>query len=267
MERLIVCCGDSFTAGVELAADDLIPNYTSNLLGNYDVIPPEMEALDTKFKHAVNSLPKPLQQKYWEKEKSMAWPSFLHSKKNVVYNESSGGISNQEICGRTISKLEAIKNKKGKKYALVMLTSSERYAHPSSHSINPYGYPYKQLYQQTLTKKYSPDHDITEYWYLHHSSIDMFWHSYNSIHGLINYCRHNRVQLTIFDSCLWNWSYKHMQEYSSKDPRLSTVLSLFKTIPITYNMSDFAGPKTKLPGGHFCLDVHKKFGKAVSDLL
>ena len=267
MERLIVCAGDSFTAGVELNADKLIPGYTKNLIDNFAVIPPEMEALDNRYKQAVDQLPKTERLTFWEKEKSMAWPKYLKSKKNVVYNESSGGISNQEICGRAIAKLEAIKNKSGKKYAFVMLTSSERYAHPTSYTINPYGYPYKQLYQQTLSKGNGPDLAITEYWYLHHDSIDMFWHSFNAIHGLINYCRHTRVNLTIFDSCLWNWSYQHMREWKKDDPRLTTITSLIKTIPITYNMSEFAGPNTKLPGGHFCQEVHEKFGNAVMDLL
>jgi len=268
MMRRIVCAGDSFTAGVELCADELIPNYTQNLLGNLDEIPKDMEDLNNKFVSKITKMPKQDRLAYWEKERNLAWPSYMKSAKNRVYNVSSGGISNQEICHRAISKLEEIGRKpKEKLYAFVMLTSPERYGHPTSDTINPYGYPFKQLYSQTLAKGKGPDYDVTEYWYTHHDSIDLYWHSYNAIHGLINYCRYMRVQLTLFDSCLWNWGYQNILKWKKDDPRLSLVQNLRGTIPTTYTMSDFAGPKTKLPGGHFCLDVHKKFGKAASDLL
>ena len=92
MIRRIVCSGDSFTAGVELCADELIPNYTQNLLGNLDEIPKDMEDLNNKFVKIVSTMSKQDRLAYWEKERNLAWPSYMKSSKNRVYNVSSGGI-------------------------------------------------------------------------------------------------------------------------------------------------------------------------------
>jgi hypothetical protein len=266
MGRTIVCAGDSFTAGVELAADNLIPGYTQNCIDNTTEIPPYLQKLDRKFKDCVEALPRDKRFEYYELEKSMAWPAYLSNKKNTVYNISNGGLSNQEICLRTIYKLEKLKGSKNLT-AIVMLTSCDRYAHPSSHTQNNYEEPFKQFYSHTLTQGKGPDYAVTEYWYLHHNTVDLFYHSWNSIQGLIGYCRANKIKLYLLDSCLWNWSLKHINNWYKEDERVPMINELKKHLDIKLNMSLIAPPMSKMPGGHFNLEAHKIFAEEVKKLL
>lgn len=266
MQKTIVCAGDSFTSGVELAADNLIPGYTQFVIGKTTNRPPHFLELNKKFTKVVDNLPENKRLEYYELEKSMAWPAHLSSKENTVYNIANGGLSNQEICLRAIYKLEKLKPSKNL-IAIVMLTTCERYAHPSSYAISYHKQPFKQLYSHILAEGKGPDYSITNYWYLHHNTVDLFYHSWNSIQGLIGYCKANKIKLYLLDSCLWKRSLKHIKNCYKEDERVSMINELNEHLDIKLDMSLIAPPLSKHPGGHFNLDTHKIFAKEVGKIL
>ena len=54
--KLIICSGDSFTAGDELAGDLLIPGYTSHLHNNVKGCPPNNAELYKQLQNRMNPM-------------------------------------------------------------------------------------------------------------------------------------------------------------------------------------------------------------------
>jgi len=106
MNKLIICSGDSFTAGDELAADLLIPGYTELLYKNGESPTLERKQIVEKYENEISKLWSDFDKKilYENECKKRSWPSYLQYilRDTKIINCAGPGLSNDEIVHRAI---------------------------------------------------------------------------------------------------------------------------------------------------------------------
>jgi len=112
--KLIICAGDSYTAGDELAGDLFVEGYTSTLYPNNQEMTDERKKIIEKLQKKTLPLwQDKIKKNFYESEcKKKAWPAHLEQllSGTDVINCSAPGISNEEIVHRAIDTFCNLKN-------------------------------------------------------------------------------------------------------------------------------------------------------------
>lgn len=263
--ELIVAAGDSFTAGDELLADELIPKYTE---WNY------LEHSDKQNQKKFAELGKILKNKdrkfltdYWERSKEMTWANkFAKSLNLPIQNIADRGLSNQEIAHRTLRTVKDLENKNtnlNSVLCLIMITHPLRFGFPCIPEKNEYNFETLHFNLKTIsTEDDSEKRFFGKYVLLNADFYDLFWQSYCALSGLKNYLTYKGIRHEFFDSSLWSWGVKQA-DWDKLDKRYGLTYDLNNIIHPTFRFSDHPINNHRLPGGHFKEPVHDYFAKKI----
>jgi len=263
-KRTIICSGDSFTAGDELAGDELIPGYTSML--HFDGTRPDeaFSFFTDKYGKKLSKLPIKDLGQYIEKSKARAWPSYIQKlTEHTVINVSQGGISNQEIVHRVISEVNRQLNNGVDRldiYVMVMLTSPARLGIPISEYQPMSGYQFASFMPTEKPKSGFSDLDHSvNYWFKSRSDEDMLWESFCAVAALKQYLNFLGIKCILLDSCLFG-------NFVFNSPTLNDEhYKLYAALDIEFVMGKIAAELNeklvKLPGGHYIELIHSLLAK------
>lgn len=263
--KLIICGGDSFVAGDELAGDLIMPGYTSNIYTTKVFDSDKRNAILTEFRDKEATARKSnLYQVYLDECKLRAWPEKLkkHTPAKII-NCAKGGISNEEICHRIIETYHS--NSQYKNITVIIFpTSTFRFGFPMydttyggeyqfvsytiSHGANPNG---------IIPKTMQPIYDF----FLTRSDWDNVWKSYSYLMGCKIYLESLGVEVIFADSGMWGNSFKEFS--GSNYHRLEQIKSL---LPIKIKLP-IAVVNPSLPGFHYIEELHDNFAKRLAEYL
>jgi hypothetical protein len=265
--KLIICSGDSFTAGDELAGDLLIPGYTSHLHNNVKGCPPDHE----KLYHQLQKQMKPMFTngefaKFETACKNRAWPAHLQKLLNVeVINCSRFGISNPEIVHRAMRTY----NKKIKEYdpkditVIIMPTHINRLGHPiyddDEGNVN-----FKSVSAQWNIDEVMPMYirPVFKYQLQYYKDNDFMWASISQLKAAEEYFKLSGSKTVFVESGMWGWSFKDL------DIEENQLKKYYKMISLSARMLELSSVCEKmLPGHHFNEDVHIEFASKVASIL
>lgn len=268
-EKLIICSGDSFTAGDELAGDLLVPNYTKNLYKN---LMPTTEERSKVFKQLEAETMK-LWYNYTEKTKyeneckKRAWPAYLE--KNIdntdVINCAAPGLSNEEIVYRAIETYFKLKNSYEPKNIriIIMATTFTRFGVPVHEPNSNTDYDYR-----SYTANHIKDHILPKYirpefenFFMRYNDYDKLMRSMSALCLGKNFFETNNIKIYFVDSCLWDRGLTAFDaEYEER------ILYFENIIPLLCKMSELKITNV-LAGFHYPEEVHKDFADLISKLI
>ena len=266
MNKILICTGDSYTAGTELCADELIPGYSTNLSHRYskDPRPLKLQELNNKHVELRESLPSLEKQAYYDRCKVKAWPKKLGDLTGrTVINHSAGGRSNQHIVHTAIAEVENQLNFVNPEDIDVfcMITTSERYGYKNveNREIGHYS-SFHPSHDLSVLK--SMNRDYLKFVLLNNDSWDFLWSSYADILAAKTYLMSLGVRVNLLESSLWGWSLKQLAQTNKKDPRWGRHNKIKEILNVKINMdSAVVNDMCVLPGGHFIEEVHDSFAK------
>lgn len=266
LPKLIICTGDSYTAGTELCADELIPDYSKNLSHRYEKEPRPQFLKDLNNKHVAlrEGLSSKEKANYLDRCKDKAWPKKLATLLDAqVINHSAGGRSNHHLLQNAISEVERQLYYKFFKpeeiEVFCMLTTSERFGYKDSKS--------KDISQYTT---FHPSHDTSvleaenrnylKYVVNNYTYWDFLWSSFSEILAAQAYLKSLGVKIRFLESALWGWSIKQAQWENRDNPMFGRQDKIKKIIEIEAHMNDAVQDDIcVLPGGHYIESVHDNF--------
>lgn len=271
--KLIICSGDSYTAGDELAGDLLVPGYTSYRYTNSDATKhdPVRIALHKKLTDAIEELRATgwhNYEAYENSSKDRAWPKHLERLVNcTVINCSRGGISNEEIAHRAIETFHMQLSTWDPKNITVILmpTTKERFGYPVHNKVNGGEYEFQSIMPQNVKHKLEPEvlQHVLTYHVTHMTDYDNLWKSVTHLIAAKEYFESFGSTVKFVDSCLWGWTVSTVD--GDKQDR---VPYLKRLIPISAMMNSLAEIKEEaLAGYHFSEKVHVLFAEKISKLL
>ena len=270
--KIIICSGDSYTAGDELNGDAIVPSYTTNLFplqhDNQD-LRNQAKIIRDQIKKAESELGKNEFNEYWTQSKSKAWPAYLEKLTNIeVRNVAWRGISNQEITHRAIEQVHRFKEKgiqASNITVFMMLTSPNRFGTPQHDSIHGGEYEF-QSFMPGFDFKPPKMKEFCERIVKDYNDYDLLWFSYSNIIAAKYYLEFLGVTVYILDCCLWGWFLK---QYSCEG-KATRHISLSKSLTIDLEMGTMAfnvPGSANLAGGHYNEVVHEYFAKELNDRL
>ena len=261
-KKLIICSGDSYVAGDELAADLLIPEYTTNLFPLMGM-PKDAAELRNKIQTAENKLSSNEYNEYWKQCKSRAWPAYLNKISGIpVSNVGRRGISNQEISHRAVEEFynQMAQGVDPKSIVvLMMLTSPNRFGAPQHHPDYGGEFEYQsfmigyELVPKSI--KHYCERIINDF-----DDYDLLWFSYSHIVAAKHHIEFLGGSVYFLDSCLWWWyieTYKHESKKTRHHSIYKSIELLHAMGPLAFNVPGGAN----LPGGHYNEIVHEYFAK------
>lgn len=268
-EKIIICSGDSYTAGIETAADKYIPGYTGLIT--------DIRSLDQTHKNVFDKLCKILRKldvkeyfQYEDECKKSSWPSYLKKLSGTkVLNISSGGLSNHEIVHRTVKTYLSLLNKKVKPdeiIVLCMLSSPSRIGYPqySKRFCGEYNFQsFMNGYAVELPDRSSAVRD----WYSSHKDWDMMWSSYSVVQALRSLITFHGSRIYFFDSGLIELFRISANVDKAEKQHFENIIN---SINLSLKFTDVLYgelPMSKLPGAHPTADGHKIFARKVWNLI
>jgi len=278
----IICSGDSYTAGHELAADQLIPEYFDYAVpayicheidaGKHHDVYSDLRKSHDELKRQLNDLERALERvqdktastSYWNMSKQRAWPGKLQSLTGIaVSNLGHYGISNHEIAYRLLeTATHALNNHSPENIiCFMMLSNPLRFGTPQHgpHHRGEYDYqsfaPWFDFVPETI-KPWARRiiEDYNDYDYLHESYINVL--------AVKSHLTKLGINTIILDSGLWD---KFGREYSH--PTKQNRFKLFSEIleiqldPLT--KVGFEKGFKKLPGGHMEESLHDLYAEMI----
>jgi hypothetical protein len=269
MSNLIICSGDSFTAGDELAGNLLVPGYTSFLYPNLQPATEERTAIYKKLQTETSKFWYDFVQRsaYEDECKKRSWPAYLEKRleNTKVINCAYGGISNEEIVHRAISTFFKFKDDFETKNisVIIMATTYNRIGSPmyDKKFSNEYDYQSYTTFHYEEKVKPSYMHNVVHNFFFDIKDYDRLVRSIAALSFAKLFFESNGIKITFVDSCLWDEGVKKFDyEYKEK------VLFFNKIIPIEAKMADLKVSKI-LPGYHFPEDIHRDFAEHISKLI
>lgn len=233
--KYIIAGGDSFTLGSELAADELIENYTSNIGHN--------EELWAEHNNIFHSMPLEELRSYRDKCKNKSWANkFANKISTPISNVAVGGSSNSEIVFHLTNEYDKQKNLVNPEdiLLLVMVTSPYRLGIPDKTNIRKYLpiFPHSEI-------PFFPNQKIQqsneEFYMEKYTEKDFLWNSFAHLIALKYYVESLGSKILFLDSCLWS---------SFGDNSFDNLLD------IKYILSEYSDGKS-LSGGHFLESAHE----------
>jgi hypothetical protein len=272
--KIIICSGDSYTAGDELHGDSIVPGYTSNLFPlkhDDQELRRQAQVLRDKIKKAESELEKNDFNEYWTRSKERAWPAYLEKLTGIeVRNVSWRGISNQEIVHRAIEQVHRLKEKgisPSNMTVFMMLTSPNRFGAPQHDP--KYGGEFEfQSFMPGFDFKPPKIKDFCERIVKDYDDYDLLWFSYSNIVAAKHYLEFLGAKVYILDCCLWGW---FLRQYANESKPIRHI-SLSKSLKIDWEMSATAFKFEKqgaanLPGGHYNEVVHQYLANEIYEAL
>ena len=274
----IICSGDSYTAGHELAADQLIPEYFDYAVPAYicheidngkqhDVYSDLRKSHDELKRRLVDlerAQDKEASTSYWNISKQRAWPGKLQSLTGVaVSNVGNYGISNHEIAYRLLeTATHALNNySPSDVICFMMISNPVRFGTPQHSRHHGGGYDYQSFapWYDFVPEKIKPwarriIEDYNDYDYLHESYINLL--------AVKAHLAKLGIETIILDSGLWE---KFGRDYSH--PTKQNRFKLFSEIleiqldPLT--TIGFEKGFKKLPGGHMEESLHALYAEMI----
>lgn len=265
--KLLICSGDSFTAGDELAGDFLVPGYTSFLYPNHSPMTNERKQVADKLRSETMKLwtNKELKKIYDEECKKRAWPSYLEKilKDTDVLNCSTPGASNEEIVHRAIDNFCKLQNNYKEISVIIMATSYNRMGYPIYDKNYGNEYNYNSYTILHYEQKVQPDYmqnDVHNFFF-RMKDYDRLMKSISALSLAKTFFETNGTKINFVDSCLWDGELnKFDYEYKEK------VLFFKRIIPILTQMSSLE-IENVLPAHHFTEKTHKEFAEHISKLI
>ncbi len=267
MNNLIICSGDSFTAGDELAGDLLVPGYTSNLYVNQSVATDDRKKIFQKLQKETSKLWYSLKDRiqYEQECKNRAWPA--HLKKLLtdteVINCAGPGLSNEEIVHRAIETYFQNKNNFQNIKIIIMVTTYNRFGTPLYDQRYATEYEYLSYTIQHGDRKLEPDYLESEFnnFFFRIKDYDRLVRSMFALSFCKNFFESNNIPIYFIDSCLWESELEKF-EFEHKEK----VLYFKNIIPLLCKMTDVEVTNV-LPGFHFAEQTHKDFAAHVKKLI
>ena len=274
----IICSGDSYTAGHELAADQLIPEYFDYAVpayicheidnGKHHAVYSDLKKSHAELKRRLVDLEraqdKEVSVSYWNTSKQRAWPGKIQSLTGVaVSNVGHYGISNHEIAYRLLeTATHALNNYSPSEIScFMMLSNPVRFGTPQHNSNHGGEYDYQSFapWYDFMPEKIKPwarriIEDYNDYDYLHESYINVL--------AVKHHLNKLGINTIILDSGLWD---KFGRDYSH--PTKQNRFELFSEIleiqldPLT--KIGFDKGFKKLPGGHMEESLHDLYAEMI----
>lgn len=271
--KLIICSGDSYTAGDELAGNLLVPGYTSHVYSNTHLEEPneERKSLHKKLTDAIEQLREKswhLAEEYENFSKDRAWPKHLEQLSgHTVVNCARGGISNEEIAHRAIETFHKQLDAWNPQdiTVIIMPTTKERFGYPVHDSVNGGLYEFQSIMPQYIKHNLKPEvmQYLLEYHVEHMTDYDNLWKSLQHLIAAREYFKSYGSRVMFVDSCLWSWTFDMFE--GKKQERVAHMKTL---IDVAASMTVFSGKeKEALAGHHFVENVHKIFAQEVNRIL
>lgn len=265
--KLIICSGDSFTAGHELAGDMLIPGYNSQFFHNTDPITPERTALANKLKEEEKKLIESADQtgykQYWEESKRRAWPGKLKQfVKAEIVNCAAGGISNEEICWRASETYNQYVDLYDPEDILVIImpTNVFRFGLPRYDKKMGNEYNWKSWTGHTNLDGDPKTRPIAEYFVGELTEYDHLWRSAMHLAGTQRYIKSMGSNLIFVDSCLWSITFRdYIKIASTGSNNIRKMVKIHATLVNTQ--------KTSHAMHHFPEQTHEDFAKHLTETL
>lgn len=268
-KKIIICSGDSFTAGDELAADTIIPGYTSHLHVGGEPRSKEDELLYKELQSKTKNMFYDGTFKNFEKlGKEKAWPAYLEKLTGIkVINCSRFGISNEEIVHRAMFEYDkAVKDYLPSEILILIMPTQ----------ANRIGYPlYDKKYGGDFNfQSFNAHHDIDsvlpeymrhlyKYHVAYSTDTDNIWRSLSHLLASKVYFETMRSDIKFVESGMWGFSFKNTTSLSSV--RSDVFL---KMIEFSARMVDLGkGCNSVLPGFHYAEVVHKEFAEKLLTVL
>jgi len=267
-KNLIICSGDSFTAGDELAGDYFVPGYTSHLYPDGQPMDKKRSRIVDKLMFHTNKLyfDHNLKTKYENLCKEKAWPSYLEKILNDtdVINCAGAGISNAEISHRTIENFCRYKNEYKNISIILMATTYNRMGYPMYDKQYRHDYEYISYTSLHYQNKIHPDymHNDVHNFLFKMKDYDRLIQSISVLSFTKLFFESNQIKITFIDSSLWDQGFFGEFDADHKEK----VSLIKKIIPISATMSDFVIDKV-LPGFHYTEQTHKDFADHISKLI
>ncbi len=269
MNNLIICSGDSFTAGDELAGDLLVPGYTSNLYKNGSEFTDERKKICDRLQEETSKFWYNLSEKakYENECKKRAWPSYLKNSLNdtEIINCAGPGLSNEEIVHRAIETFFQYKDSYPAKNikVIVMATTYNRFGFPIYDDLYKTEYNYQSFTIQHHGNAIDPKYLESDFnnFFFRLKDYDRLVRSISSLAYCKSFFESNGIKIYFIDSCLWDWNLTKFESDNKEK-----VLYFHNIIPLLCKMSDLK-INNVLPGFHFTEDTHKEFAEYISKLI
>lgn len=266
--KLIICAGDSFTAGDELAGDLLIPGYTSHLHNNVKGCPPDHDALYKQLQKIMKPMFSNGKFPAFESEsKARAWPAHLQKLLNVeVINCARFGISNPEIVHRAITTYNSKLNEYDPKdiTVIMMPTHVNRLGHPIYDDEDNGTINFKSVNAQWNIDEITPVYirPVFKYQLQHYKDNDFMWASISQLKAAEEYFKLEGSKVVFVESGMWGWSFK---DVNIDEKQLNRY---YKMIKLSARMLELSAVcERMLPGHHFNEEVHIEFASKVAAVL
>lgn len=265
-EKIIICSGDSYTAGIETAADKYIPGYTKSIISINSIENPYRKKYE-KLSRIFRKISVQEYQEYENECKKNAWPVYLQKMSNKqVLNISSGGISNHEIVHRTVKTYLKLLNEGAKPNDIVvlcMLSSPARIGYPQYDKNYGGEYNYQSFINGFRPGAQGGADCAVRYWYTSHNDWDMLWSTYSVVQGLKSFIEHHNSRIYFFDSGLIEI---FRMSINMDEVGLQNYKNIIQSMNLSLRMTDLLArefPMCKLPGAHPTTEGHRVFAEKV----
>jgi hypothetical protein len=258
MKKVIVCNGDSFMAGDELAMAEFYPEFASfHETGTRGLSTPE------KFLkwNRVSMADLDKWRAYVVKCKTLAYPAVVGRCLNLpVINLAKGGQSNQTAVAQIIDCIET--NLVGQysydeMLVILHLTSFDRLKVPNNNNLE------NDRYQSLMMTYPLPNYDEVRKFYLEFANDEyLLTDSLIDILGFIKYCEMRNISYILTECELYSiFKNNHVGKLPS---HYSNLLPEVK-----YNMSKHAHPNEQVvcEMGHFSKVIHDRFGLNLAEII
>jgi hypothetical protein len=259
-KKIILCCGDSFMAGDELAMEEFYPEFyhlhpASTRIGELSRSKDHQRIGELFFRDPDKYY------QYLEKCKSYTYPTILGNELNIpVINLAAGGQSNQTSATLTFEYLQSTLLEKYKAEEILVifhLTSFDRIKVPNVHK-NKYN---NNCVSVILTFPIEEYADVIDFYARYASDQYLITDTAMHLFGLMQYCKTMEIDCVFTDSLLFSNSVDAMNNLSGKNYKKYTDI-LPKTDLIMNSQIDYDTDENVVCHfGHYSKEVHVRFGK------
>jgi hypothetical protein len=249
-DKLIICSGDSFTYGDELAGDLLIPGYTDNLFeqNSNDDDRHQLSRKLVQLELEMRTSDPPRFVKYQEECRSRSWTGHLGKMiDHTVINCAGPGISNEEIVFRAFQ----IYNKSLEKYkpenilVCLMPTEIARWGFPQHDKKYGDEFEFQSFTVHHVHRPIEPEivKPLFEYFLNELNDHDHIFRSIMNLKGAEAYFSNFGSEVIFFDSGIWYYSFSRVVD----DRDLVKIIKSSIDVKLVLNRKDKVLAKQHYP--------------------
>ena len=231
-DKLIICTGDSFTYGDELAGDLLVPGYSSNLFeqGSDENARHVLGRKLVELELNMRTSDMPAFVKYQEECRSRSWTGHLNKMiDHTVINCAGPGLSNEEITFRAFQ----VYNENIKKYkpenilVCIMPTEIARWGFPQHDKKYGDNFEFQSFTVHHVNSPIEPEtvKPLFEYFLNDLNDHDHIFRSIMHLKGAEAYFSSFKSSVLFFESGIWNHSFSQITDKKDLASLIKSTIS------------------------------------------